>query len=370
MKTFINGKYFWLSTLFTHATILTLLYIKFGFNFTNEAGKYINIAQELSFQNVSSAMQDRWFYSTFIFFLAACFKLGVSLPVVIFIQYLFCLAGYYCFYKLIQSQNLFSETYARITMFLTLNCPIILFWQLSLFSESFFISLSLICIYLVFTYQNNKQIAIAILFCVLLLFCRPMGILCIIGLHYVWLNNKNFNRAALISIGGYLVFFIIIVFFLPLHYEDAAVPIVQGSVIWGFPAYPEIFLPNGRYTLAEIYSVLVQQKGHGIILELFFKKCISFFTLTRWYYSSPHNIINALYYLFIGGSVCALFSSFRRKSENRIMINFITMIIISNTVLVGLFCNEWSERYIVPLFPFFILLSVFSAQKIRERFRL
>ena len=370
MKSFINGKYFWLSTFSLHVLLLILLYIKFGFNFTNEADKYISIAKGINFQNISSQMQDRWAYSTFIFFLAACFKLGFSLQVIIFIQYLFCIIGYYCFYKLIQSQNIFSDTYSKITLFLTLNCPIILFWQLSLFSESFFISLNLICTYLIFSSQNNKQILIAFIFCALLLFCRPIGMLFLAALAYVWLKNKKIKYAILFSVAAYIFVFIAVLFFLPLHYQDAAIPVLQGSVIWGFPAYPDILLPNGRYTLAEIYSLLAQQKGLGIIFELFIKKSISFFTLTRPYYSVFHNVINAVHYVFMLGAGLAMFMNLRMKNEKKLIISFNTLLLISNVILVGLFCNEWSERYIVPLFPFFIMLFTFSLQKIKERLSL
>jgi hypothetical protein len=140
---------------------------------------------------------------------------------------------------------------------------------------------------------------------------------------------------------------------------------LQGSVVCGFPLYPDATAPEGNYTLMNIYSLFVEQRGFGALCELFFKKGISFFTLTRPYYSTPHNMVNIFHYAFL---VVALYSVYdlKRKKSHALITTYTTMLIISSALLVVLFYNEWSERYIVPLFPFFILLFVLFISKIRN----
>lgn len=365
IKNSISGKFFWFFTLACHFLILFILYNRFGFNFSNEADKYITAATKISLSNVSDVLQHQWFSSTYIIFVAIGLQLGLSLKTVLFVQYLVSLLGYYYFYKFLVSCSFFSKSYSRICMFLVLCCPIIFYWQLTLFSESFFIALSMIATYFAFNSMAKKNIVLTVLFALLLMFCRPVGVFYVLALLYVVMKINKVKPASILTAGSFFILVLLTVFVFPLHYKGIALPVFQGSVICGYPLYPDAILPEGNYTLMNVYSALIEQRGWGEWFVLFFRKAISFFTLTRPYYSTSHNLINAAHYIFL---LVALYSFYRLKKERLhcLVTNFVMVVTFSGALLTVLFYNEWSERYIVPLFPFFILLFVLFISKTRK----
>ena len=153
LEKLIQGKYFWILAFVLHLLVLLVLFSKFGINISNEGDKYISIAQQLNADNFSDSFKYLWFYSTYILFLAACFKIGLSVYVILFLQYILSLIGFYCFYKFIVKQSLLSEVYARLCTLLIATCPIILYWQLTFYTESFFLALVMITTYLTLLIQ-------------------------------------------------------------------------------------------------------------------------------------------------------------------------------------------------------------------------
>lgn len=365
LKNILLSKYFPILVLGLHLLILLMLFKNFGFNFSNEADKYLFTAQKLDLSNFRDLLQHQWFNSTYILFLAVSLKLGCSLKAILVVQFIFSLTGYYFFYRFMISQSFFSEAYSRICLLLIMCSPIILYWQLTLFSESFFIALSMITTYFAFNSTVLKNLILTLVFCLLLIFSRPVGAFYVIGLLFVIMKLRQMKLAFILSVFSFDVLIVLILFVIPLHFKGIALPILQGSVICGFPLYPNVTTPESSYTLISVYSLFVEQHGLGALCKLFLDKAISFFTLTRPYYSGPHNIVNAIHYVFL---FVALYSVYdlRRKKLHTLFTGYAAMLIISSALLVILFYNEWSERYIVPLFPFFIVLFVLFISKMRK----
>lgn len=350
------NKIFWPLAFALHLMVLLCLYFKSGINFSNESEKYISIAKNLTFDNFSTSLQYLWSYSTYILFLTICFKLGFSVYAILFIQYCFCLSGFYFFYKFILKQNLFPEICARISLLLIVTCPIIIYWLLTFYTESFFLSLVMITTYLVFNAKTKRNFIAAAIFAFLLLFCRPVGVFYVIGLVFVTIKLRGFKYSFVFLLSALVLVFTVVLFFLPLHYNDFALPIFQGSVICGFPSYPYNLLPEGNYALAQVYSDFLHANDFSALLSLSFKKAISFFTLTRPYYSLDHNIINSLYYFFLLGGFYLVFNGFKRKEKN-LFVSYFISVLTPSLLIVILVYNEWSERFMVPLLPFFIVLT-------------
>ncbi len=349
-----------------HLIVLVCLYLKFGIKFTNESEKYISIAKSLTLDNFNTSLHYLWSYSTYILFLTVCLKLGLSVYFILFIQYCFCLVGFYFFYKFILSQDFFPEIFAKISLLIIMTCPIIIYWLLTFYTESFFLSLVVITTYLMFNAKTKKNFIVAGIFALLMMFCRPVGVFYVIGLVFVVLKLRLFKDAFAFLCGASIFVFTVVLFFLPLHFNDFALPIFQGSVICGFPSYPFYILAEGNYTLSQVYSHFLQVKDISTLLDLFFKKAVSFFTLTRPYYSVGHNIINSLYYVFLLGGLYSVFDHFKRKKERPFLSYFIA-ILTPSLLIVVLVYNEWSERFIVPLLPFFIVLTLLAISDLSKR---
>lgn len=365
LKNIILSKYFPFLVLCLHALVLWVMHRNFGFNFQNEADKYLFTAQKLNLNNYNDLLQYQWFSSTYILFLAVCLKWGFSLKLILIVQFLLSLTGYYFFYRFLASQSFFSEIYSRICMLLVMCSPLILYWQLTLFSESFFIALSMIATYFAFNSNTTRNLIFLAVFGFLLLFSRPVGGFYVLALLFVVMKLRQVKIAFILSAVSFVVLIALILFAMPLHYKGIALPVLQGSVICGFPLYPDATMVESNYTLIGVYSLFVEQHGIGVLFKLFFYKVISFFTLSRSYYSTTHNVINAFHYVFLFVALYAMYD-LKRKKVQTLILKYIGALIFSSALLVILFYNEWSERYIVPLFPFFILLFVLFVSKMRK----
>jgi len=355
IRTFVLSNYFWLFAFASHLLVLFLLYSKSGISFSNESEKYLAIARRLSVENYREELRYLWGYSFYIFFLALCFKLGFSVYFILLVQYLISLTGFYLFYKFIVSQTFLPELYSRICLLLIVTCPVMLYWQLTFYTESVFPALVMISIYYFFKSEVNPFL-LAVLW-IIVLFCRPVGVFYAIALVFVLIKKREIKFAPLFLYGSLAIVFVIILLFLPIHYNDFALPVYQGSVICGFPAYPQSVLSPGNYSLLEIYGLFLKEHGLKDLLVITLKKIVVFFTITRPYYSIPHNLINSVYYAFIIGGLPG-FYKIAKKGSNREFIGYFSAVFIGSLLIVALVYNEWSERFIVPLLPFFILLAL------------
>lgn len=341
-----------------HLILLCSLYQTFGFNTSQEGYKYLVEADYLINGNFQKAFEFQSFYAVYIIYLAI-FKL-LHLPyIVIFISnYALSWFGYYCFYKLIKEE--IGIVQCKIWIGLMLLSPLIQYWQFNLFSETFFISISLIFVYLLFYKNINYRLLKVVALSLLLLFSKPTGIFAIgVLLSLYALMNKLVSKKAIILIGLSIatILFFFVVFTIPLHYNGYSKEIMMGSIYCGFPTLSTPILPRGNYTLWQCYQNIYQTHGAGMILELFIKKINSFLGLTRPYYTNFHNLINALHYVFYFLGLYGIYRSLKQKTfENNIYKAFI-LIILSNAFLIGMIFNEWSERYTVVIFPFIFLFA-------------
>ncbi len=361
IRDLILNKNFWAFALVMHALVLTSLYLKFGINLTNESEKYLAIACRLNFGNYREELQFLWAYSFYIFYLAFCLKMGFSVYVILGIQYLISMTGFYLFYKFILSQFFFKKEYARLCFLVIITCPVILYWQLTFYTETLFLALVLISTYCIFKPRTDKALVVFLL--ISLLFCRPVGVFYVIALLCVLLKKRESKFNSLFLYSAFTGVFVLVIFFLPIHYTDFALPVFQGSVICGFPCYADSILPEGDYTLSEIYGAFVKEHGFGTFIVLSFKKAFTFFTLTRPYYSGTHNLFNSVYYVFILGGMSCLFS----QRSHLLYRRYFVSILVASLLIVALIYNEWSERFIVPLLPFFILSTFIFISHFRTK---
>ncbi|MGZ4042632.1 MAG: hypothetical protein ACXVO9_05485 [Bacteroidia bacterium] len=339
--------------------LLFLLYRAFGFNTLNEGDKYLSEAGYLAEGNISAAFEHQYLYSVYIIYLSffVFFKLPVS---AIFVcTYLLSLYSYCIFYR--SFKELVSVSAAKTWMALMLLSPMLQFWQFNLFSETFFIALSLIFISMVLRKETRYRTIKLFLFALFLIFSRPSGIFVVLTLlcYNEWPNKVQLKKnLALISVllTGLFIGF---VFFVPLHYRGFSYEIASGSVYCGIPTLTPTTLPSGDYTLAQCYLSIIHDQSVTTLAVLFFKKIASFFVITRPHYSSFHNYINGSHVLFYLLAIAGVYIS---KAEKKIWYPFLISliaIILLNALMVGLVFNEWTERYTVQIFPFVFALAAY-----------
>lgn len=361
-----NRKLFWSLLAPCHLALLAMLYLKFGLTVVGESDKYLSEAGALANGEFKKATEYQLFYSAYILYLAVFVKL--KLPVLCIFICTWCLSAFasYRFYQLIT--QLINEATAKLWIVFMALSPLLQYWQLTLFSEVFFIAISLLLMYGLLAAGVKYRLAKVILPGLILLFARPAGvfsIVCLLAL-YAYVNKlickKNTIRLGVLLILG---LFVIVIFSVKLHYSGIATQIAAGAVYYGFPKWASPTLPPGDYTLADCYRFMIAQHGLGELLKLNVHKFFSFFKLTRIYYTGAHNFINSLHYVFYILAFFGVYVSYKKETKFNPMFVCLCTIIFLNAIIVSLFFNEWSERYTLVIFPFLFLLSAYSLTELK-----
>ncbi len=353
--------FFWITLAIVHVCVLTILYLKFGFNTVNEGDKYLSRATFLAHGDFINSTQYQTFYISYVVYLAVFVFIKAPTLLIFMSTYSLSLFAYYKFHKLISSYINYETSY----LWLILMCasPLLQYWQFNLFSETFFIAISLLFTYVsLFDYIKYRALKVSLLGLVVI-FARPSGIFTVICvLLFKLYQDKRFTKKQILLLGSstLLFLFIGILFFFQLPYHDFSKYISNGSIYYGFPSWPSPELPPGNYTLFNCYQFIVEQKDLKTLLSLFIQKLNSFFLTTRPYYSNFHNAINTSHHLLYPIALLALY--FSHKKQNmiyRFLITF-SIIILLNALMVGLIFNEWSERHTLHIFPYIMLLASYS----------
>ncbi len=336
---------------------LFFLYYQTGIITNHEAKKYISAANEIINGNIAFSFKNYFLFSSYNFFLVICFFIS-GLKFAILIQVFLSIVSAFCINKIVLKLTS-STILSKIAFLVFLFSYLIQFWVLTFFSESFFISISIVFLFFV-TCKNYslKNIFFIVLIGAILIFSRPQGILVIIP-SIIFLIQKKFNYKKIIGIILFLA--LSIVFFSTVliqvcSCEDVIKPICESSIICGFPEKPNEVFNLIDCTILNAHTCLIEKNSFWYDFKLCCRKAFSFFVLTREYYSPTHNFIMMLHYPLY---ILALFS-FKNNNETILFHSIILM----NVILISLTFNEWHGRYLSVVYPMIIVLSMFGTKQL------
>lgn len=356
-----SQKLFWLGLLIGHLVILILLYYSFGLNTLQEGDKYLSRANYLANGDFINSTQYQTFYISYVVYLAAFVFLKIPISFIFLSTYLICLFAYYKFYQLITV--LINNQTAKLWLVLMCVSPLIQYWKFNLFSETFFIAVSLLLVYVCLIPQLKYRVVKVILLSIVTVFSRPSGIFTVICVVLFMLyKNKVLTKKQLLFFGStiLLILFVAILFFFQLPYHDFSKYISNGSIYYGFPSWTSPELPPGNYTLFNCYQFIIENKDLKTLVALFIQKFNSFFVTTRPYYSDFHNYINQSHQLLYPFAVLSIFISYKKQiAVFKFLIMFFCIILL-NALMIAMIFNEWSERHTLHVFPYIILLASYS----------
>lgn len=355
---FSSQKIFWIVLAITHLAILTLLYFSFGFNILNEGDKYLTRARFFTEGDFVNSTQYQTFYIAYVVYLSLFVFLKIPFVFIFLSTYLLSLFSYFKFHQLISIY--INKQTARLWLVFICISPLIQYWQFNLFSETFFIAVSLffiyVCLFPEIKYRYLKICAMALI----TIFSRPSGIFTVICVLLFMLYKNNVLSKKTVLISGSLILlslFTGILFFFQLPYHDFSKYISNGSIYYGFPGWSSPELPNGNYTLYDCYQFIYEHKGLKTLLFLFFEKLNSFFLTTRAYYSDFHNFINRSHHILYIFTLLSLVISYKKERNMFSFLISFLIIILLNALMISLIFNEWSERHTVHVFPYIMLLA-------------
>jgi hypothetical protein len=357
-KQIVNRPIFWLLIIF--CLVQVILYLKVGINTGLEAEKYI--AQGNNLYDTGSFSASKYiFYLPVILLVYLCRLLGTSYHLVVVIQIILAGIAVVYFYKLCRQLGNPYTGFAASLLLITFF-PLQL-WNFHLYTESVFISLCIIYAYIVFYYGNKgiRGSVVILFFLTLLIFSRPHGLLFIPPTIIYLLfrpqpKSMLFTSMALCGILFVCMFLSLNAAFTGGGDMDAMKPFLEEHVICFVPMKPggaAIDIVKTTNPVHDLFYYVMHNPFH--FLKLMGLKLLSFFNITRSYYTTVHNIYLALiiipvYLLSIPGLV---YITRHFRSFSIFLISLLILYPLGATFQ----CDDWHSRFTMVIFPFFILLS-------------
>jgi len=361
----VNGKMFVDKKIIAAAVVYFLtsffLLYKFGIRTDGEAEKIIENANRLVSGREFLNGIFGYFYFAYTVLVALCIKFSVNLLVVAMLQVALSFFAAVCLYRLLH-ETLQNNRVAFIFFAVYLLCYPVQKWNFFLYTESMHTSFLMIGIYLFNKWLNDKSIrraALLLLVLLLVLFSRPVGIIFLLSLFIVllfWLyqNNRKVHFYLLTLISIVSVIGLLNSAFTAFVNPDS---IRRMEIICQVPGTDDttVYREYNRQGLTEAFRVIKEEVGPGNFFRAGFKKLGYFFGMYRNYYSWQHNLLLICFTLLYPLALIGIFSG-RNRSYNYVRLFAICYLLLTS---IGIFftCDEWSNRFISPAFPFILILA-------------
>lgn len=348
-----------------------ILFIKIGVFTSLEAEKYVTQGN-LLYETGKLSDTKYIFYLPVILLVYLCRLIGTSYLPVVLVQVALSGLSLFYFYKL--SANIGNKRIAFYSsLLLALFIPLQV-WNSYLYSDSIFISLTIIYTYLIYTYGTKgiKGTVVILLFLFLLLFSRPHGLL-FIPPTIIYLLFRNQTRLALLgNIGLCLLLLIGMYILLNTAFTggedmDAMKPFVEEHIICFVPLKPEgadLDIIKTASPVNDIFYYIFHNPLH--FLKFTFLKLYSFFNMTRSYYSTGHNILLSL--ILIPVYLFGLTGFFRFLKPFKNFTLFLVSLLILYPLGATFQCDDWHSRFTLVVFPYFILLACIGASFVFNKY--
>jgi len=341
--------------------VQVILYFRTGVVTSLEAEKYIQEGNNLyDFGGFSASKYI--FYLPVILLVWFCRLTGLPYEFVVIVQVALSWIALRCFYKL--GKNISGENVAFwSSLLLALFIPLQI-WNFFLYTDSVFISLTIIYVYIIFINHNKNTRGTfwILLFLLILIFSRPHGFLfippTIIYLLFRKQSRSQLSIHILISalmIGG--MYFLLNAAFSGGGDMDAMKPFIEEHIICFVPMKPEgaaIDIVKTSNPVSDLFYYITHNPFH--FLRLMGLKLLSFFNLTRPYYSTSHNLMLSL--IIIPVYFFSIIGMIRFPKGFRNFVIFLAALMILFPLGATFQCDDWHSRFTMIVFPYFILLAV------------
>lgn len=347
------------------AAIFILLHIAlfalWGIGTGLEAEKYTSAAEQLI---TGDGLPEKkyLFYLPIILLIAISKLLHLPLVTVVLVQMALSAWAQFSFNRMI-----FRTAGSRVAF---LGSLLLLFaipfqqWNLFLYSDSLFLSLSLLFVTLLYRARSKlsfKTELFTLLFLILLICTRPNGILLIfpyLGSQITRISKWKWRLLfAMVCFAG-LAMAIAVVNYIYRNGNDMDVlrPYIEEHIICFVPTKVD----TAQIAVARTGSPVGDLSQYAIDYPAnFFKmiglRLLSFFDLSRSYYSTMNNL-----YLVVLMSLIYTFAlpGFRKYRQIfGVASSYIGILLISHPLLIGLQCDDWHSRFTMTIFPYIAMLA-------------
>lgn len=331
-----------------HLFLLLALVLHLGVLVDKEALKYVGCAQEVLEGDFVDLTGNYLKYGSYVLFLVPFVAIGAPW-LAFFAQLAIGVLAALAMGKMVRRVS-GSKRVGNLAMAVLLLCWPVQFWVLALYTESFFTSM--VILFMERVTREGKAGPLVYLLGLITVFARPVGLL-FVGPALLWSWTKDLSPVVRrsVRVGG--SFAILLAAITIPHIERAQLaPIVEGQVIAGLPEGSVAMAEFTGTTIASAQLYFIRNHTVGQTLVLAVRRVLSLYSFHRSWYSILHNLASSVWYLLYP---IALFGLWRGRKESTLRL--VTMVLLLNTILIGLTHDEWSGRFLVPLMPWVIYLA-------------
>lgn len=339
------------------------LWLTKGISLDLEAEKYISQGKIL-FERGGLSESKYVFYLPVILLVWLCHWLHISVVWVALFQVLLSAVGQYYFFRLVKANA--GQSAALLASLLLLVFLPLQLWNFFLYTDSIFISLTLIYFWIIYRHAGRGWAGnlFVLLMLMLLVVSRPHGLLFIppTFIYYLLLAPSARQRWVTVAAGA-LVLMVMFLFmnriFTGGEDMDALKPFVEEHVICFVPQNPagaDLILQKTDSPVADIIYYAWHNPVH--FLRLMALRLYSFFNLTRPYYSMIHNI--GLLAFLIPMYLFALAGIRRAWYQQRPLVFFFILFLILYPMGITFQCDDWHSRFTMMVIPLFIFFAVYA----------
>lgn len=346
---------------FIYFFISGLLLYHYGIQLGGEAEKYIDNANRILRQDELRNGFFGIFYVAYSLMVALCIKLSIQLVFVAVVQIIFSFIAAVLLYRLLV--NVLGNRRVAFLFFIAyLLCYPIQKWNFFLYSESLHTSCLVIGIYLFDKLRRERKYTLLAAFgtmMLLILFSRPVGLLFLFSVAAVmltWLYGHK-KRSLFYLFLGLSIVAIVVIANSPVTAFINPDSLKRMEVICQVPGEgtDTTYQEFNRVGLTKVFNVIKDDIGIGNFLMNGFKKLGCFFGMYRSYYSWQNNLLLLCYTLFYPFVLIGIFS--RQDSRFKYVKRLSILYLCLTSVAIFFTCDDWSNRFISPAFPFILILA-------------
>lgn len=330
------------------------------------------VDSELYVQEAAHLVNGVWprdhelWYISYIFLLAALQVLGLPLSTVVVIQILVSAFALYSIYRiaLLLNQSTGTALVAGLLCGLWFEFQQ---WNLIMYTDSLFIHLPVVVVYLFMSVKRNWAYAAACIMAIFSIMLRPLGIGLLSAL-LLWFLETNWSKVSplmRVSLGvccilmlTFLANWVLGDFIDSILLSYAETEIIYPHINLGLSSPGALWLPDQSHV--PVIRFLLFMLGNPIhASKLFLIKTVMFLIHVKPYYSVIHN-------LFIGSILVPVYfftyNGLRMLRAKGLRL-FILVFVGSQILAVGLTSLNWDGRFLLPALPWLFLTAAIGAGK-------
>lgn len=331
-----------------HVLLLLALFLHFDVLVDKEALKYVGCAQAVLDGDFVDLTGNYLKYGSYVLFLIPFVAIGAPW-LAFFAQMVIGVFAALAMGRMVR-RSTGSKRVGNLSMAVVLLCWPIQFWVLALYTESFFTSM--VMLFMERITREGKVGPLSNLLAFITVFARPVGLLFVVpALLWNWTKSLSPIIQRYVRVGGsFAILFVAIT--VPRIERAQLAPIVEGQVIAGLPEGSPAMADFTGTTIADAQVYFIRNNSVGKAVVLAIRRVFSLYSFHRPWYSTLHNLASSVWCLLYP---IALYGVWRGRWNNAT--RTVAMVLLLNTLLIGLTHDEWSGRFLVPLLPWVIYLA-------------